>query len=261
VAIITLTTDFGRDSPYVAAMKGAILCLHPQATLVDITHSVPPQNIQQGAIVLADVTPYFPAGTIHVAVVDPGVGTARAIVYAEIAGQRYVCPDNGLLTALLRRQPATLVHRVTNPAHWAQTVSATFHGRDIMGPVAARLSLGLSPAELGPLHPTLTTIEWREAVAVAGKVQGVVESIDSFGNLISNIDADKLVACRDLGERVRIECDGHETFGIFRTYGDVEPQTFVAIVGSTNKLELSITGENAAELLGIRVGTPVTITW
>src|SRR5262249_10263249 len=119
LAIITLTTDFGRDSPYVAAMKGAILRVHPQAMLVDITHSVPPQDIQQGAIVLADVTPYFPPGTIHVAVVDPGVGTARAIVYTELGGQRYVCPDNGLLTALCRRQPPTVVHQVTNPAHWA----------------------------------------------------------------------------------------------------------------------------------------------
>jgi S-adenosylmethionine hydrolase len=258
---ITLTTDFGEGSPYVAAMKGAILSIHPAANIVDLTHRIPPQDIRQGAWALADVAFGFPAGTIHVAVVDPGVGTERGLVYARIGGHDFVCPDNGLLTGVCRRHRAEAIVKISEPRHWAERVSATFHGRDIMAPVAARLSLGLSPLELGPRQASLVELDWLEAIVVPGKVTGAVETIDSFGNLITNITSAQVAACRELGEQVRIECDEHETFGIFRTYGDVPAMTFVAIIGSTDRLELAITGENAAEMLRIRVGSPVEVTW
>ena len=148
--IITLTTDFGTGSPYVAAMKGVILSINPAATIVDISHAVPAQDIARGALVLEDTTPWFPADTIHVAVVDPGVGTERAILYARIGPQQYIAPDNGLLSRLMARTPPSLVLRLTEREYWLPEVSHTFHGRDIMAPVAARLSLGLDPAAARP---------------------------------------------------------------------------------------------------------------
>jgi hypothetical protein len=143
-SIITLTTDFTTGSPYVAAMKGVILSIHPGALIVDITHDIPHQDIRQGAIVLAEATRFFPAETIHVAVVDPGVGTERRIVLARSGDQYFIAPDNGLLSGLARRNPPSTMFTVANPEHWLPEVSATFHGRDIMAPVAARLSLGLA---------------------------------------------------------------------------------------------------------------------
>ena len=148
--IITLTTDFGTGSPYVAAMKGVILSINPAATIVDISHAVPAQDIARGALVLEDTTPWFPADTIHVAVVDPGVGTQRSILYARIGPQQYIAPDNGLLGRLMARTRPSLVLRLTEREYWLPEVSHTFHGRDIMAPVAARLSLGLDPRRLGP---------------------------------------------------------------------------------------------------------------
>jgi S-adenosylmethionine hydrolase len=258
--IITLTTDFGFDSPYVAAMKGVILSINPAATLVDITHSITPQNIRQAALVLADSTPWFPPGTIHLAVVDPGVGTKRKIIYARIGEHNFVAPDNGLLSRLaLRTQPSTII-TVADPSYWLPVVSATFHGRDIMAPVAARLSLGLEPARLGPQQHEIERLEWLEARVTEKKIEGTVQSIDSFGNLITNIPADALVNV-PRGEEVAILCDEHETHGIFNAYADQPEMTLIALVGSSGHLELAIVGESAAMMLGVRVGTPVTVAW
>src|ERR1700676_2237258 len=176
---ITLTTDFGAGSPYVAAMKGVILSISPGVQLVDISHSVGPQNVRQGALLLADATPWFPAGTIHLGVVDPGVGTARRIVYAEIGDQRYLCPDNGLLSRLtLKTRPGRLVS-VENSEHWLPAVSDTFHGRDIMAPVAAQLSLGWEPDLLGPTLAELTPLQWPAPTVGPREVSGTVLWIDS----------------------------------------------------------------------------------
>lgn len=264
--IITLTTDFGVSSPYVGAMKGAILAINPRATLVDISHTVPAQDVRSGAIVLADITPLFPDETIHVAVIDPGVGTDRAMVYAQLGGQRYVCPDNGLLSRLaIDATPSTLI-AITEARWFRQPVSRTFHGRDVMGPVAAHLSLGLDPAELGRPHPSLHQLDWPGAARVADskggvrRLEGVIESVDSFGNLITNITRDAL-ADAPSDESVSVTCDGHETHGIFQTYGDQPPLTLIALIGSTDRLELAIVDENAALMLGIAVGTPVVVTW
>ncbi len=148
-SIITLTTDFGSGSPYVAQIKGVILSIHPQAVLVDVTHDIAPQDVRQGALVLDDVTGRFPPGSIHVAVVDPGVGTDRRILAAEIGGRYYLAPDNGLLGRLAGRDPAARLVALTKREFWLPAVSATFHGRDILAPAAAHLSLGTALDDLG----------------------------------------------------------------------------------------------------------------
>ncbi len=258
--IITLTTDFGASSPYVAAMKGVILSINPSATIVDITHAIPPQNVRQGALILEQTTPWFPANTIHVAVVDPGVGTERKIVYARIGEHDFVAPDNGLLSRLARHTPPSTIITVTAAEFWLPTLSATFHGRDIMAPVAARLSQGLEPQRLGPAQAGLIELEWTEARVSARKIEGTVQSIDSFGNLVTNIPADA-IANLPRGEETIILCDEHETHGIFKTYADQPESTLIALIGSSGHLELAIVGDSAALMLGVTVGTPVTITW
>ena len=258
--IITLTTDFGPSSPYVAAMKASILSINPAASIVDVTHAMPAQDIRQGALVLFDVARQFPPETIHVAVVDPGVGTSRKIVCARIGAHDFVAPDNGLLSRLALSTPPSTIITVTEPDHWLHPVSATFHGRDIMAPVAARLSLGLDPAQLGPPQHELVMLEWTEARVSDARIQGTVESIDSFGNLITNISADALTDV-PRGEEVAIVCDEHETHGIFAAYADQPPMTLIAVIGSSGKLELAIVGESAADMLAISVGTPVTVQW
>lgn len=258
--IITLTTDFGVGSPYVAAMKGVILSINPLAQVVDLTHAIGPQNIRQGALVLADMCRWFPPDTIHVAVVDPGVGTERAIIYARIGTQQFVAPDNGLLDRLAQQAAPLTIRRVSNPAVWLPEVSATFHGRDIMAPVAARLSLGLPPGELGPAQDRLVILTWPEVCVAAGKITGTVQAIDSFGNLVTDITS---VALADVprGETTTVTCDEHETCGIWNTYGDQPEMTLIALVGSSGHLELAIVGESAAMMLGIKAGTPVVVKW
>jgi S-adenosylmethionine hydrolase len=258
--IITLTTDFGAESPYVAAIKGAILSINPQASIVDVSHSVPPQDIRQGAWVLDEVLPTFPRGTIHVAVVDPGVGTSREIVCATFDEQHCIAPDNGLLSRLALRSRPTRIVAVSDARWWRSPVSNTFHGRDIMAPVAAHLSLGVKPAELGPPRDSLVELDWAEVRVLPGKIQGSVRSVDTFGNLITDITRDALAAApRD--ERLRIDCDEHHTFGLFETYGDQPEMTLMALVGSSGYLELAIVGDSAALMLGIGIGAPVTLSW
>jgi len=258
--IITLTTDFGTGSPYVAAMKGVILAINPAAVLVDLSHAIPHQDIRQGALALAQAAPWFPPGTIHVAVVDPGVGTSRKIICMAAGEHLFVAPDNGLLSRLaLDKWPSTIIS-VTERKFWLPEVSSTFHGRDIMAPVAAHLSLGVDPAELGPSQQDWQQLEWTEARVSANKIEGAVESIDSFGNLITNISADALARV-PRGEQVAIVCDEHETRGIFNAYGEQPEMTFIALVGSSGRLELAIVGDSAAIMLGVRAGAPVTVTW
>jgi S-adenosylmethionine hydrolase len=258
--IITLLTDFGTGSPYVAQMKGVILSRNPHATIVDVTHAIPPQNIRAGAWALAEVADSFPPGSIHVAVVDPGVGSERAIVYAEIAGRHYIAPDNGLLGRLAARTAPSRILTLTEPRFWQERVSATFHGRDIMAPVAARLSLGLDAKELGALRQGLVELPEPEVRILPNKIEGQVRSIDSFGNLVTDITSDMLAGA-PTDERTLIHCDEHETQGIFRTYSDQPEMTLMALVGSSGFLELAIVGDSAALMLGVGVGTPVTIKW
>lgn len=258
--IITLLTDFGPGSPYVGAMKAAILRIFPAAILVDLTHAIPPQDIRQAAWVLHEVAPLFSDGTIHVAVVDPGVGTERGIIHAQLDRQHYLAPDNGLLSLCARQAQSRRIIRLTETEYWSPNVSATFHGRDIMAPVAARLGLGLDPTCLGREQQDLVQLAWPEVKCVPGKIEGTVSMIDSFGNLVTDITSQQLEGV-PTDERVRIACDEHETCGIFRTYGEQPAMTLIALVGSSGKLELAIVNEHAARMLGISTGAPVTITW
>jgi S-adenosylmethionine hydrolase len=241
-------------------MKGVILSINPHAHLVDLSHEVPPQDVRAGAIVLAESTHWFPPETIHIAVVDPGVGSDRRIVYARIGRQHYIAPDNGLLSGLTMLQTPSKIVCLTRAEHWLGDVSPTFHGRDIMAPVAARLSLGLPPDELGEPCNQLIELPWPEVQKVPNRIDGEVIEVDSFGNLITNITRDMLhgVPTNDL---VLVSCDEHETQGIYATYSDQPPMTFMAHVGSTGRLELAIVDENASAMLGVRVGAPVRVSW
>lgn len=258
--LITLTTDFGLNSPYVAMTKGVILSLCPEAVVVDIAHDIPPQDIRHAALVLDEVVGWYPDGTIHVAVVDPGVGTDRALVYAKIGEQHFLAPDNGLLSRLAARIAPAKIIRLTKPEYWLPRVSNTFHGRDILAPVAARLASGLDPELLGSPMDRLTSLEWQEARVSPTRVDGCVIEIDTFGNLITNITA-SVLAGRPTDRRACIACNIYETWGIYRAYGDQVKGTFVALIGSSDRLELAIVGDNAAKRLGIGVGTPVAIAW
>ncbi len=258
--IITLTTDFGSSSPYVATMKGVILSIIPDVRLVDITHSILPQQVLEGAQVLADVTPLFPTNALHVAVVDPGVGSDREIVYVEFSWGRYLCPDNGLLSRLAEQAEPIMMVTVTAKQFFRERVAPTFHGRDVMAPVAAHLSMGLDPRELGPLHRELKQVNWPGAVKVANRITGEIVAVDSFGNLVTNITREML-ADVPTDEKVSIRCDDHETCNIFTTYADQPPMTLVAVIGSNDQLELAIVNDNAKIMLGVGVGTPVEVVW
>jgi S-adenosyl-L-methionine hydrolase (adenosine-forming) len=260
MSIITLTTDFGVGSHYVAAMKGVILSIHPTATIVDIAHDVPAQDVRQAAMLLDDVVDWFPAETIHVAVVDPTVGTDRAIVYAEIDRQHFIAPDNGLLSRLAARKRPTRLVQVLEREFWLKDVSTTFHGRDIMAPVAARLAEGLDPDRLGPPLRQLTALDWPAPKVGPMRIDGSVIEVDSFGNLITNITVDMLDG-RPTDRRACIVCNIYETWGVYHAYAAQPGGTLVALIGSSGRLELAIVRDNAAERLGVGVGAPVTVAW
>jgi S-adenosyl-L-methionine hydrolase (adenosine-forming) len=252
--IITLTTDFGAGSPYAAAMKGVMYSIDPAAMIVDISHTVPFRDVARGGQVLEEATPWFPDDTIHLGVVDPGVGAARPIVYARIGSQHYIAPDNGLLGPVMRAKRPSMVLRLTEQEFWLPEVSRKYLGRDIMAPVAVRLSLGLDPRQLGPVAEQLDKSRGAE------KIRGEVMAIDSFGNLITNI-LDSHLAGKPNDERACIACGIFETFGIFNTYGGHPPGLLVALIGSSGRLELAVVGDNAAERTGVSIGTPVVVAW
>src|SRR5438477_6068578 len=207
--IITLTTDFGAESPYVAQMKGVILSICRDVELVDISHAIGAQNVREGAVVLADVTPRFPAGTIHLAVVDPGVGTARRIVYADFSQQQYVAPDNGLLSVVGGSGPPGRFFAIENPKYWLAEPSQTFHGRDIMAPVAAHLARGIAPEKLGPPLDELVMLDWPQPRKSGRRLIGEVLYVDSFGNLITNLCHDEVIELAEPSALV-VDCCGRK---------------------------------------------------
>jgi S-adenosyl-L-methionine hydrolase (adenosine-forming) len=257
--IITLTTDFGQSSSYVAQMKGVILGICPDATIVDITHAVPPQNIMAGAIALRDATPHFPSGTIHVAVVDPGVGTERRIIYVEAGGQRYVGPDNGLLCLVTRGTSAVRIIAVTNEALWRETVSHTFHGRDIMAPVAARLAMGLPPADLGQYAATMEEPRWPQAFKSGDTIHGSVTHIDSFGNAITNIPEALLDRSASPAPQWQVSVAGCMIQQISANYAQRRPGEFTALIGSSGYLEIAVVNGSATVGLDLRGGEEVVV--
>jgi hypothetical protein len=256
--VITITTDFGHKGPFVGVMKGCILTRFPEARIVDLTHEIVVHWPAEAGFWLSRSFVYFPRGTVHVAVVDPGVGTSRDIVAVEAEGHVFLAPDNGLLAPIVIRHPqATLVRlQAANLLSLGiSQPSATFHGRDIFAPVAAELAAGRSrPADLGdPIRSLIPS--WVDEPAVeAASVAGVVITIDTFGNLITNIDA-KLLE-RFGNPQIRA---GNHLFPLRRTYGDVQPGDYLALVNSFGVLEIARAEQSAAEGLGLSRGAPVTV--
>jgi S-adenosylmethionine hydrolase len=255
--LITLTTDFGEDSPYVAAVKGVILSVNPRARLIDLSHQIPPQGVGHAAFFLAEALPYFPAGTVHVVVVDPGVGGERAVLLVEAAGQRVLAPDNGCLTEFLRPLPTPpVVRRVTEARFWRPSVSSTFHGRDIFAPVAGHLSLGVSPDQFGPLTDSWVRLERPEACAEGADLVGEVVFVDHFGNLISNIPAGRV---ERPPERIEVAGSVLPDCRWVRTYADVEPGRLVALTSSAGLVEVAVAQGSAEERLRAGVGTAIRL--
>jgi S-adenosylmethionine hydrolase len=256
--LITLTTDFGTSSPYVAAMKGSLLTVCQRVTLIDVTHAISPQNVRQAAVVLSDVTPVFPPGTLHVAVIDPGVGTERRIIYAEIGEQRYLAPDNGVLSYLVRHATPGVIVELTESRFWRNAVSDTFHGRDIFAPVAGHLAAGVLPEHLGRVTNQMVCLEWPEPQFQNDEVQAEVLYIDSFGNAITNLSIDSLR--RWLGEAtLLISIPGREISGLQSTYGNRAAGELMALGDSQGRLELAIVKGNAATTLNVQPGEPIQI--
>jgi S-adenosylmethionine hydrolase len=256
---ITLTTDFGNASPYVAAMKGVILSVNPAAAIHDLSHAIPPQDLRHASQFLAGGVPYFPQGTVHVCVVDPGVGTDRAILLAEAGGQRLLAPDNGCLTEVLAALGGVpVVRRVAERKFWRATVSSTFHGRDVFAPVAAHLSLGVPPADMGPVVSDWVTLNPPELRKALNQIAGEVMFVDDFGNLITNIPAECI---RQKPGGLKIGKDWRTRFSWVRTYSEAAPGTVVALASSDGRLELAVSQGNAAKVLHAAVGTGVTLVF
>jgi S-adenosyl-L-methionine hydrolase (adenosine-forming) len=253
--ILTLTTDFGLTGSYVAALKGVLLELAPGTQLVDVCHTIAPQNILEGGFILAGVVDVFPKGTVHLVVVDPGVGTERRLIAAMFADQWFVLPDNGLITGVARRRTSGGIWELTNTALQRSIVSATFHGRDILAPAAAHLLRGGDPALLGPTRDQFIKLRNFEPTADERGFVGEVIFRDTFGNLITNINAEYL------GETSRgdweIEIAGERITGILRTYGERPTGTLVALVGSAGWVEVAVVNGDAGRQLTAGAGTTV----
>jgi S-adenosyl-L-methionine hydrolase (adenosine-forming) len=257
-SLITLTTDFGQASPYVAAVKGVILAVNPSVRILDLTQDIPPQDLRAASFFLASAIPYFPAGPIHVVVVDPGVGTDRALLYVEAGHHRLLAPDNGCWTELARHLGAPRrVIRLSEPGYWRQPVSATFHGRDILAPVAAWLSLKLDPERLGPRTTKWTELETPAPELELGYLKGEVIFVDRFGNLITNIPGQALAGL--IGSTPQVSVGNHRISQVGRAYGDAPPGALIALVSSWGTLEVAVTNGNAAQTLGAGVGERVEV--
>ncbi|HZF15250.1 MAG TPA: SAM-dependent chlorinase/fluorinase [Steroidobacteraceae bacterium] len=257
--VITLTTDFGQEGPFVATMKGRILSRFADARIIDVTHEIVVHWPVEAGFWLARSYPYFPAGTVHVAVVDPGVGTERDIVAVHAESHVFLAPDNGLLAPVLGRVQGARAFRLT-ARHLERfdlgRPSATFHGRDIFAPLAAELAAGrCQPGDLGRETDDLA-IGWTdEAEQGPGGIRGVVITIDHFGNLITNIDEDLLAKIANPVVRA-----GNRAIPLRRTYGEMKPGEYLALINSFGVLEIARAEQSAAEGLGLGRGAPVSVT-
>ncbi len=270
--IITLTTDFGLTDGYVAAMKGVILGINPEAKLVDICHNIKPQNIAQAAFVLSTAYPFFPQKTIHLVVVDPGVGTERRAIILRTPVADFVAPDNGVLSYTIRQFSTNAVANnidveqielapeleavaLTESRFWRSPLSPTFHGRDIFAPVAALLSLGFPPINFGEAISSVTMLPLPEPYqALDGSLVGHVLHVDNFGNLITDIKSSDLPPTK---HPITIQVASHIISEMSETYA--EGRGLLALIGSSGYLEISLKGGSAHALLNAEVGNEVRI--
>ena len=256
--VVTLTTDFGQADAYVGTMKGVILGICPEATLVDICHEIRPQNVRQAAYVFSTAVPYFPSGpgTVHVVVVDPGVGSSRRPIAVLAERATYVAPDNGVLSLALAWDPACLAVHLTDSRYRLRETSATFHGRDIFAPAAAHLACGADPRDMGDQIPlsNLVTLSLPEPSPLTdGWWQGEVIHVDGGGNLVTSFrsqgpDAQAIVQIR-----------AQQVVGISQTFSDVESGKLVAYTGSSGHLEIAVRDGSAAARLHVDIGLPVLV--
>lgn len=251
--MITLISDFGLSDAYVGTMKGVILGINPRATIVDICHHIEPQNIAQAAFVLDTAYRYFPPGTIHVVVVDPGVGTKRRAILLATPSALFLAPDNGVLSYVLENSPGSQAIALTNPSFWRSPVSQTFHGRDIFAPAAAHLSLGTPPQHLGEVCSQLTTFRIPRPQRASNGAVGQVVHIDRFGNLITNLREGDLPEAS-----LWIEIAGYRIPGVSPSY--TEGEEVLALFGSSGNLEIAVKNGSAASRLGATIGEKIILT-
>jgi S-adenosylmethionine hydrolase len=258
--IITLLTDFGWGDGYIGAMKGVILQINPQCRIVDLAHEVAPHDVMGAALVLGQTYPFFPSGTIHVAVVDPGVGGSRRPLVLETEGYRFVGPDNGCFTFVLKREEGVQAFELADEQFRLPRVSHTFHGRDIFAPGAAYLSAGVPPAAMGPPVDItdLTSLPIPDPVAEGGALLGEVIGVDSFGNLITNISQQTLGGFAPDGV-IEIEIGGERIRGLRSSYKEGKPGEIIALWGSGGFLEISLKEHSLHQERGWGRGVDVRI--
>ncbi len=254
MTIITLTTDFGLNDGYVGALKGVILGIAPDVQLVDLSHEIAPQDIRAAAFVLSRAAPFFPDGTVHLAVIDPDVGSHRHPLAVTTQRASYVGPDNGLFTSALTETGAQ-AWKLDRPAFWLSDVSRTFHGRDIFAPVAAHLASGVPIQRLGSPIPDPVRLEMTlPARHSDSHITGQVIYVDRFGNLITDIPGEWV-----MGDGWQCEIAGQRIDRVSTTYVAVRRGGLLALVSSAGTMEIAVRDGNAASLLGVRVGAPVTL--
>lgn len=259
--IVTLTTDFGLNDHFVGTMKGVILDILPNAEIIDISHSVQPFDVLDGALTIAQAYSYFPAHTVHLVVVDPGVGTARRPIIASTEAHSFVAPDNGVLSLVYDREARLHVHHITAEHYFRQPVSNTFHGRDIFAPVAAYLAKAVDPGKFGDEVSDFVRFHAPKPKAVdAHTVRGVVLKVDRFGNLITNITPEDVPALFQAAPPAfKIVVGKREITAINSNYAEGTPNEVFGIIGSMGYLEISANRAAAAQIVGAGKGSQVTI--
>ncbi|MEX2477063.1 MAG: SAM-dependent chlorinase/fluorinase [Gracilimonas sp.] len=255
--IITLTTDFGLQDHYVSAMKAVMLGIAPNVRFVDISHEIPPQDIMAGAWVVRNTAFLYPPNTVHLVVVDPGVGTSRHPVVLKVKDQYFVGPDNGIFSLFFNEYDYE-AYKLNNITYWREGVSKTFHGRDVFAPVAAHLSNGVELKELGEPIEELVTYHWAVPIADKDGLQGWVVHIDRFGNLVTNI-SEELIEDHLKKKNVKIYVGNTMLNKIVSTFGDVEEGEPAAFIGSSGMLEIGINKGNAGRMLSVDKGAQVSI--
>jgi S-adenosylmethionine hydrolase len=256
-SIITLLTDFGTRDAFVGIMKGVILGITSEVSLVDLSHDIPPQDILTGALILRSAAPFFPPGSIHVAVVDPGVGSRRQAIVVETREALFVGPDNGLLSLAIPPEAAVRIVHLTNATYFLPHLSSTFHGRDIFAPVAAHLSRGVAPEILGPTIPSMERLSLPVVERTETQLVGNVVAIDHFGNLITNIsEADLLPFPR---ETLWVSIGPVQIQGVVATYATVPLGAPAALINSWGMLEIAVRNGSAAQQLHGSIGTAVCV--
>ena len=256
-AIITLTTDFGYSDPFVGIMKGAILCIAPDLQIIDLNHGIPAQDIRAAALNLAASVDYFPQGTIHVAVVDPGVGSERRPILIHSAGHYFVGPDNGLFSFAVKDNQSSLIVHLSNEAYFLQPKSRTFHGRDIFAPVAAHLARGVPATEFGSPSKDCVSLRWPVVERAGEFIVGEVLYIDRFGNLFTNIQERDLTGVAR--EKIRIHFKETKIQGLSQNYVGGNKHTYIALVNSWGLVEIASYNDNAASRSGAKIGDEVRV--